>query len=162
MAANWDALHTSLSCCGGGGKPPYGHGGGYNDWRNVLAGNDLPDSCCLEYAEGCGKDGFNGGVDKIRNDFFVHGCLSLLFPKLENEVKPIMIVYAVVGIILAFLELIAVVLACAFVAQIKRRLNRQLHISKDVADAWRVGDAGQYPPADETDQLNSTNHDTAV
>jgi len=163
VTANWDALQSSLSCCGGGGKNGYGLGTGFNEWKLILQDNSLPDSCCLQYEDGCGKGALESGkIDEIRDKVFVHGCLTLLFPKLINDVKPIMIVYAVVGIILAFLELIAVVLACAFVAQIRRRMLRQMHISKDVADAWRVGDAGQYPPADETDQLNSTNHDTAV
>ena len=38
---------------------------------------------------------------------------------------PMMIVYAVIGVILGLVELITVVLACAYVAQITRKRRRE-------------------------------------
>ena len=45
--------------------------------------------------------------------------------KLETDVLPMMIVYAVIGVILGLVELITVVLACAYVAQITRKRRRE-------------------------------------
>ena len=44
----------------------------------------------------------------------------MLQDQLENDVVPMMVGYAVVGVILALVELITIVLASAFVAQITR------------------------------------------
>jgi len=52
------------------------------------------------------------------NKIFVDGCLTILKDRLEDDVVPMLVVYAVVGIIVALIEIIAVVLAAAFVAQV--------------------------------------------
>jgi hypothetical protein len=57
---------------------------------------------------------------QIINRIFVNGCLTLLQYQLETDVVPMMVGYAVVGVILALVELITVVLASAYVAQITR------------------------------------------
>lgn len=92
--------------------------------------------------------------DDIRNKIFVDGCLEILKDKLEDDVIPMMVVYAVVGVILALIELITVVLSCAYVAQITRRINK--------SDAnWRMGDASRNYAPDETDKpLRTTDHET--
>ena len=91
--------------------------------------------------------------EEIRNQIFVMGCLEILKDKLHDDVIPMMIVYAVVGVILALVELITIVLACAWIAQITRRI-----IKRDAMN-WRIGDAGRHSPSqDETDKLN--NHET--
>ena len=60
-----------------------------------------------------------------------------------------MVVYTCVGILLAIIELICVVLACAYIAQINRRTSNYS------AGIWRYADANMAPPvpshADETD-----------
>ena len=45
--------------------------------------------------------------------------------RLQDDVVPMMAVYAGVGVLIALTELIAVVLTCAFVAQINRRRQRE-------------------------------------
>lgn len=45
--------------------------------------------------------------------------------KLDTDVLPMMIVYAVIGVVLGLVELITVVLACAYVAQITRKRRRE-------------------------------------
>ena len=99
--------------------------------------------------------------------WFLETCDPLLFlnkailsfrlePKMEEDVVPIMIIYAVVGVVLALMELISVVLACAYVAQITRRLSKD-HEDRNFRG---MGDAGRNYSPDETDTLNNPNHET--
>ena len=46
---------------------------------------------------------------------------------IRNDVVPMLIVYAGVGVLLGIVELITIVLACAYVAQIGRRVKRDRH-----------------------------------
>ena len=50
--------------------------------------------------------------------------MEIIEDKLEDDVVPMMVVYACVGVILAIVELVSVVLACAYVAQINRRTSK--------------------------------------
>lgn len=150
MTSKWDALQTDLHCCGGNNFLT-----GYNDYRSTPIGqnNSVPDSCCHEYSKGCGANLLSQQDENIRNQIFVDGCVTLLKPKLQNDVVPMMIVYAVVGVIIALLELITVVLSSAYVAQITRRQRRN-------EENWRMGDASNHGPNhDETDRLNH-DHET--
>jgi hypothetical protein len=70
--------------------------------------------------DGCGRYIFKDSNEQILNKIFVHGCLTVLQDQLENDVVPMMVGYAVVGVILALVELITIVLASAYVAQITR------------------------------------------
>ena len=56
------------------------------------------------------------------------GCVEILRHKMRTEVKTVLLVYTFLGAILAIVELITVVLACAYVAQINRRDRRQQHM----------------------------------
>ena len=58
--------------------------------------------------------------------------------QLENDVVPMLVIYAVIGVVLALLEVVTVVLACAFVAQIRRKNMREHRIWED---RDRMGDA---------------------
>ena len=46
--------------------------------------------------------------------------MEIIRDKLEDDVVPMMVGYAGFGVVLAIIELICVVLACAYVAQIRR------------------------------------------
>lgn len=142
----WDSLQRDLHCCGGNNFLT-----GYTDYRNtpIGANSSVPDSCCHIISQDCGKNIFNQVDDQIRNDIFVDGCLTVLMTKLEDDVIPMLVVYACVGVVLALVELITVVLASAYVAQITRRMSRE-------DNHWRTGDAGRSgsPGHDEADQLN--------
>ena len=133
---------------------------GYTDYRNTpigsaANGSSVPDSCCHTYAQGCGRGILADTDEEVQNKIFVNGCLEILKDKLENDVIPMMVIYAVVGVILALVELITVVLACAYVAQITRRTNKH-------GEIWRIGDATRNYSPDETDKpLNrTTDHET--
>jgi len=141
ITAKWDELQRDLHCCGGNHFLI-----GYNDYRNTAIGanNSVPDSCCHTMTKDCGKDMLTRRPEEIQNAIFINGCLEILSDKLDNDVIPMMVVYAVVGVILALTELITVVLACAYVAQITRRINR----ANEYANTM---DRMAY---DETDKLN--------
>eukprot|EP00096_Caligus_rogercresseyi_P012389 TRINITY_DN516_c0_g2_i1.p1 TRINITY_DN516_c0_g2~~TRINITY_DN516_c0_g2_i1.p1 ORF type:complete len:298 (-),score=83.43 TRINITY_DN516_c0_g2_i1:191-1084(-) len=146
VTAKWDELQSGLHCCGGQNFLT-----GYNDYRNTAIGgnNSVPDSCCHEFMKGCGRGIFSRTETEVRNHIYVHGCLQVLKDKLENEVTPMMIVYAVVGVILAITEIITIVLASAYVAQLRRRSRRD----RD----FRYGNAGHDPQiAGISDPLNAT------
>ena len=51
--------------------------------------------------------------------------MEIIEDKLTDDVIPMMVVYACVGVILAIVELVSVVLACAYVAQINRRTSKK-------------------------------------
>ena len=63
--------------------------------------------------------------DQVRNKIWVTGCIDALRYRLEGDVKTMMAVYAGVGVLIAMIELIAVVLTSAYVAQITRRRARE-------------------------------------
>jgi len=144
VKSKWDALQRDLHCCGG-----YRYGEGYLSWQGHIGqdGTDVPDSCCQEFSDGCGSKVIGGNIEVVRRRIFVDGCMEIIEDKLEDDVVPMMVVYACVGVILAIVELVSVVLACAYVAQINRRT------SKMSGGLWRYADANAhtYPP-DETDR----------
>jgi hypothetical protein len=41
----------------------------------------------------------------VRNKIFVDGCLTLLNDQLESDVVPMLVIYAVVGVILALVRI---------------------------------------------------------
>ena len=80
------------------------------------------------------------------------GCLDILKDRLKDDVIPMMIVYACVGVLLALVELITTVLACAYIAQISRKRRREDQM-------WRHT-AGGGGNDDETDNLRSSRGET--
>ena len=122
ITAKWDAMQRYLHCCGGNNYLI-----GYNDYRSTPIGGNfsVPDSCCFEPHEGCGRHIFHLSDVQIRNKIFVIGCLTLLKDQLLSEVVPIMIASACVGGVLAIIQLSSVVLASAYVAQISSKRLRE-------------------------------------
>lgn len=150
IKAKWDNLQEDLQCCGANFYTDYS--------ATFLAskGSRVPDSCCRRDREGedCGKGMLDQNENQVRQEIYTDGCMERLKPKMEDDVVPIMIIYAVVGVILALMELITVVLACAYVAQITRRLYK----NNEDRNFRGMGDAGKN--YDETDNLNNPNHET--
>jgi len=142
--SNWDEIQRDLHCCGGQGKS-----NGYTQWYNRIDGTDVPDSCCHNEDEGCGNDIQGKTIREVSEKIFIIGCMEIIRNKLEGDVVPMMVVYACVGVLLAIIELICVVLACAYIAQINRRT------SDYSAGLWHYANANNAPPipshADETD-----------
>ena len=144
ITSKWDDLQEDMQCCGGSNFDT-----GYTDYRNTPIGRNssVPDSCCHTPTPGCGKDIFRENEENVRTKIFVHGCITMLKNKLDNDVIPMMIVYAVIGVILALVEMITIVLASAFVAQIGRKRRREEKM-------FRHGNAGADYNDDVTDALN--------
>jgi len=128
VRSNWDAMQTNLRCCGGDQFER-----GYQDWSFLgsqggrTGGEDVPDSCCHEVGPNCGKQKLaqaNEGTWVGDLGIWKDGCLAILHIKLRDDVRPILIVYSGIGVLLAIVELITVVLACSYIAQISRRRRR--------------------------------------
>jgi len=147
VAAKWDALQTDMHCCGatGGFK-------GFRNWDGRLDDSErsVPDSCCRNQKKDCGKGMLDQDDEDIRQDIYTDGCVEILKDKLKEEVVPMMWVYAGIGVILAIIEIISVVLAAAYVAQINRRTSR---FNASFGN-WRFGDANVNATPDETDGTN--------
>ncbi|XP_040565316.1 CD63 antigen [Lepeophtheirus salmonis] len=107
----WDTLQSEYSCCGG-----YRWGHGYMDWKGTDMGarkNSVPDSCCLNISPQCGANVFDiTDPRKVIGKIHIHGCLTIMFTRLETHVQLILIVFAVVGGILAIIELLGIVMSC--------------------------------------------------
>ena len=138
VTRSWDHMQSHLHCCGASGYQQ-----GYKDWQNTDFGRNkhgkyqafdgVPDSCCHQEGENCGK-GVLGtmGENQVRSRIFVDGCLEILQQWMEDDIDPMISVYSGVGIAIALVELIATVLVCAYVAQINRRRQREEMIQNDI------------------------------
>ena len=84
-------------------------------------------SCCHIVDEGCGRDKLEDDrISRYDLGIWKDGCVEILRHKMRTEVKTVLMVYTFLGALLAIVELITVVLACAFVAQLGRRRRREL------------------------------------
>lgn len=149
----WNSLQSDLHCCGA-----VGYSQGYTIYRGVksLEGG-VPESCCIPInnspaGKDCGKNVF--AQTNRHMIIFTHGCVTTLHHKLEDDVVPMLIGYAAVGVLLALCEIITVVIAAAYVAQIRRKSHREEKM-------WRHGTADHDGGGgDGTDA--PLNHDTMV
>ena len=123
---NWDAMQRDLRCCGAKNFDT-----GFTDWRNILQDN-VPDSCCHHEEYQCGVD--KQRRNKVWTDLQIwrDGCLEILQIKIRSEVLVVLVVYMMVGVAMAVLELVTVAVACAYVAQITRRIR---HKTRDMSGA---------------------------
>lgn len=140
VKANWDGMQRSLRCCG---SKDYELG--YRHWDTALYGSrKVPDSCCHHESEGCGFDKIGSPKVALQNDIGIwkDGCIEILEEMLKRDLLDFAWIYIGVGLILALVELITVVLACAYVAQISRRVKReQMYTRAATAD-----DSDKYMP----------------
>ena len=118
----WDRMQRTLRCCGG-----LHYEVGYEEWDWVMPG-DVPDSCCHTVEAGRGEGKITQAANypgKVDLNMWKDGCMEVLRHKMTEEVKPMMMAYVGVGVVLALLELITVVLASAYAAQLSRRARRE-------------------------------------
>jgi CD63 antigen len=102
----WDDVQRDFECCGIDNA---------TTWENLSP--NLPDSCCVEETEMCGKGGYADRTDATK--FHQKGCLT----KLENWINSSMLVVAGVALGLAFVELLGIVLACCMCHAIRKDYN---------------------------------------
>ena len=91
-------------------------------------------SCCHHVDDGCGRDKL-ARVDRFDLGIWKDGCVEVLRHKMRTEVQTLLMVYTFLGALLAIVELITVVLACAYVAQINRRDRKQQQDHQDYLPA---------------------------
>ena len=93
----WDHMQKKLRCCGGNGWLT-----GYEDYQPTPIGsfnNSVPDSCCITFADGCGKNLFQRPKVNIPDYIFVHGCIDVQIQRLEKDIVPL--IPALCGILIA-------------------------------------------------------------
>lgn len=145
IKGNWDSMQRSLRCCGG-----MRYEIGYRSWESALKDTMVPDSCCHDWAqernEGCGRRAVTTHTrnQATCNDIAIwkDGCIEILQDMLQNDLLDFAWVYIGIGLLLALLELITVVLACAYVAQISRRTKRDKMYSR----AATADDSDRFMP----------------
>ncbi|XP_067226680.1 CD63 antigen [Chanodichthys erythropterus] len=90
-----DSLQKQLKCCGANSS---------NDWENFSSTHkSVPDSCCKNVSKGCGT-GAMGDASIIYTD----GCQ----PALEKYIKDRILWVAVGALVIAFVQVTGIVLAC--------------------------------------------------
>jgi len=139
ITSKWDEMQRELRCCGGQDFDI-----GYQSWKSATIGintHSVPDSCCHEETENCGQGKVTHRPGQINLGIYKDGCIAIIKSKLIHEVEPLMIVYACIGVLIAIVEMITVVLACAYIAQISRRRRRD-EIYTRAANA--TGDDTEY------------------
>ncbi|TRY71702.1 hypothetical protein TCAL_04752 [Tigriopus californicus] len=108
------------TCCGA-----YNFNQGYLAWKQTVLGadrNSVPDSCCLHESAHCGQGIFDLTDQRlVMQTIHVHGCLTIMQVRLKAHVIVIMYVFAVIGSLIAIVELLAVVLAFCMATQYSRR-----------------------------------------
>lgn len=144
-------------------------------WRNADIGikrNSVPDSCCHRPTEGCGANAFAERDDILAQKIYTHGCLTVMGDKLEGQVVPVLLGYAAVGTLLALVQLLCVVFACAYASAISRDEQEGLML-EDEARSYRssgynglavtpasagAGGHGSMPGTPRFDHIRSLNH----
>lgn len=121
--ADWDSMQQQLRCCGGSS---------YLDFKNKNnpAYQCVPKSCCINDKK-CNVEEKNTckKVEEIWDQIYIRGCMSIIEGMYLTEVHLQLLVLLVGGVALVFIEIVAVALSSAYVAQMTRRAKR-----------WRVDD----------------------
>ena len=80
----------------------------------------MPDSCCLDITPGCGKGKLRDASLTLDQHIHMHGCVTIMKRKLEEQVVPVLLGFAGVGVVLALVQLLAVVFAFSDSSSIAR------------------------------------------
>jgi len=133
----WDALQIRYKCCGGRGNS------GFNEWEAHLDGT-FPDSCCTVKYPGCGKQAHrtleSDFTQTVYERLHVKGCITAVKQSLEEYVVPLLLAWALLGIVVLVGLLIVILLCIFFQVQEKRREARGTRLQLDTsATAGRTG-----------------------
>ncbi|KAI7794311.1 CD63 antigen [Triplophysa rosa] len=97
-----DGIQNELKCCGANSS---------DDWVNFMpTHSSVPDSCCKNVTQNC-------GIGAIHNDnkIYTHGCQ----PAIVNILKQNILWVAVAALVIAFVQIIGIVLACVLMRAIR-------------------------------------------
>ena len=75
----WDAVQKKFNCCGA-----YS----FTDWQNASwsASSNVPDSCCLKEAKGCGQTVLNMTYDDAHKHVNIAGCYEAMAYDVETNI----------------------------------------------------------------------------
>ncbi|XP_051961880.1 CD63 antigen-like [Xyrauchen texanus] len=97
-----DNLQKELKCCGANSS---------DDWVNFsISHNSVPDSCCKNETRTCGI-----GAIHDHNKIYINGCQSTV----ENLLNQSMLWIAVGALVIAFIQITGIVLACILTRAIR-------------------------------------------
>ncbi|XP_016428885.1 CD63 antigen-like, partial [Sinocyclocheilus rhinocerous] len=98
-----DTIQQDYKCCGRNSSI---------DWLNskFLAPNSVPDSCCKNVTENCGK-----GAIRDTSKIYTNGCLPILDKFLKRNILWI----AVAALVIAFVQITGIVLSCILMRGIR-------------------------------------------
>ena len=107
VTATWDLIQHESKCCGVDG---------FKDWETTpfAQGSNVPDSCCIEETEGCGK-----GAIQNPDNIYQEGC----FAKFENTILGNVAWAIGIGVAVAVLILIGICIACCQARTMKERMS---------------------------------------
>lgn len=96
----WDDIQSQLMCCGV--ERP-------DDWylNSTFGESQVPDSCCKEIKEGCGRDG---------SAAFSTGCREVMTATLESNLSGV----AAGGIIIALFQIVGLAFAVVLLWQLSK------------------------------------------
>ncbi|XP_016085442.1 CD63 antigen-like [Sinocyclocheilus grahami] len=98
-----DTIQQDFKCCGRNSSI---------DWLNskFLAPNSVPDSCCKNVTQNCGE-----GAIRDTSKIYMDGCL----PILDKFIKRPILWIAVAALVIAFVQIIGIVLSCILMRGIR-------------------------------------------
>lgn len=107
VTETWDVTQHKLKCCGVKN---------YEDWFNTTYGasTNVPDSCCITDAIGCGHNMKNN--PDVGSRIYTKGCL----PEFSAQIQHNAGVFAGVGVGIAVIQLIGITFACMLASSIRR------------------------------------------
>lgn len=109
VTGTWNIVQHELECCGAEE---------YKDWMNATFSKEkdsVPDSCCKDDIEGCGKGVLNMSSSDAAEKIHTTGCLQ----KLESLVAENVAAVGGVGVGIALIQIVGVVFACCLARSIK-------------------------------------------
>jgi len=128
--AVWDALQIRYKCCGGRGNS------GFNEWEAHLDGT-FPDSCCTVKYPGCGRQAHrtleSDFTQTVYERLHVKGCITAVKQSLDEYVVPLLLAWALLGIVVLVALVIVMLLCILFQVHERRRKARGTRLQLDTA-----------------------------
>lgn len=113
VTETWNVVQHEFKCCGVQT---------YADWKDTPFGRtsqDVPDSCCLQMNDGCGKGVAGQSEQDAKNTIYTNGCLTTV----ENYITSNAGAAAGVGAGIAVILALGVIVTCCVARKIKQETD---------------------------------------